>query len=121
MSKIKSKNTLPEIVVRKILTQLCIRYRLHVKKLPGIPDIVISKMKTVVFINGCFWHQHEGCKRRSVPKTNLNYWGPKLEKNIARQKEDVLALEGAGWKVIIIWECETKNRDCLSLKLKKLL
>jgi DNA mismatch endonuclease (patch repair protein) len=121
MGRIKSKNTLPEVVVRKILTQLGIKYRLHVKKLPGTPDIVISRIKTIFFINGCFWHQHEGCKRQSIPKTNLNYWVPKLEKNISRQKESIETLEKAGWKVVIIWECEIKNYSIIYSKIRSLI
>ena len=121
MSRIRSKNTAPEYAVRKALTNEGIRYRLHVGKLPGKPDIVISRLKKVVFINGCFWHQHQGCRRNARPKTNKNYWLPKLEKNVKRQKEDIKELKKMGWKTYIIWECEVKNDKKLKKKIKRIL
>jgi len=121
MSRIKSRNTRPERTVRKILTEKDIKYRLHVKKLPGKPDIVIEKKKKAIFINGCFWHQYKGCKRRAVPKTNRKYWLPKLKRNIERQKRDMKQLKKKGWKTYIIWECETKNEGRLIKKLRKIL
>lgn len=121
MSRIRSKGTAPEVMVRKVLTELGWRYRLHSTKLPGKPDAVISKAGTIVFINGCFWHQHKGCKRQAVPKANKGYWLPKLKRNIQKQEEDIRKLKKADWKVNIIWECETKNEDRLAKKLKKIL
>lgn len=109
MARISGKNTIPEITVRKILYSLGCRYRLHVKNLPGKPDIVIRKLKTILFINGCFWHQHPGCKRQSMPKSNLDYWGKKLKTNINKQEQDIQKLKDLGWNIYIIWECETKN------------
>jgi len=120
MSRIRSNNTAPEKVVRKIMTELCLRYRLHAKQLPGRPDI-ITKNKTAVFVNGCFWHQHKGCKRKTMPKDNRSYWKIKLERNVAKQKADIRTLRKNGWKVIIIWECETKNKNNLEKKLQKIL
>lgn len=119
MSRIIGKNTSPEIAVRKILYRLGCRYRLHDRKLSGKPDIVIRRLKTVFFINGCFWHQHKGCKRQSVPKSNLDYWRNKLKFNVEKQRKDIRELKKLGWKVFIIWECETKNGQKLHKKLKR--
>lgn len=120
MSRISGKNTFPEIAVRKILYSLGCRYRLHYNKFVGKPDIVISKLKTVIFINGCFWHQHKGCKRRSVPKSNLEYWKDKLKFNVKKQKDDIKGLRELGWKVFIIWECETKKSESLYNQVKEI-
>lgn len=116
MSKIKSKNTTPELRVRKALSSLGFRYRLHVKTLPGKPDVVLKKYKTAVYINGCFWHQHKGCKRSSIPKSNLDYWSPKLKKNIEKQKQNFKLLKNSGWNPLLIWECETKEIDSSAFK-----
>ena len=121
MSRIRDKDTQPEKIVRKVLTELGWRYRLHVDKLPGKPDIVISKIKTVIFINGCFWHQHKGCRRQSMPKANISYWSRKLKRNVEKQKEDIEALRKAGWKVFIVWECQTKNGNRLTNRIQKAL
>lgn len=121
MSKIRHKDTRPELVARKALTELGYRYRLHRKDLPGSPDIVMPRLKKIIFINGCFWHQHKGCKRSSMPKSNKDYWKPKLEKNIERQKKDVRLLKKDGWSIIVLWECETNNKDKMMKKLEKQL
>jgi len=118
MTRITSKNTRPERIVKQILSKEGWRYKLHSAKLPGKPDIVISKIKTIILINGCFWHQHKGCKWQAMPKSNLSYWGKKLKRNVEKQKEDIKKLKKAGWKVIIVWECEVKNEKKLSNKLK---
>ena len=115
MSRIKSKDTKPEIVVRKILFEKGLRYRLHVRDFPGKPDIVIRKKKLAFFINGCFWHQHDGCKRSTTPKTNKNYWRSKLKRNVEKQIKDIRILKESGWRVFVIWECET-NKSGLLLK-----
>lgn len=120
MSRISSKHTLPEVQVRKVLYSLGCRYRLHDKKLLGKPDIVIRKHKSIIFVNGCFWHQHKGCKRQSVPKSNLSYWRSKLKFNVEKQKKDIGELRMGGWKVFIIWECETKKSKKLFNKIKKI-
>jgi len=117
MSRIRSKNTRPELAVRKYLYSNGFRYRLHNRKLPGKPDITNQSKKTAVFVNGCFWHQHEGCKRAAVPKSNKSYWLPKLEKNVARFKDNTNKLLDMGWKVFIVWECETKDEVILKSKL----
>ena len=111
MAAIKSKNTKPEIAVRKNLHALGYRFRLHRKDLPGKPDIVLPKYKTVIFVNGCFWHQHKGCNYSRLPKTNIDFWKRKLEGNTQRDKLKQSKLKDMGWKVINIWECQTKEID----------
>lgn len=109
MSHIRSKNTKPEQLVRQALWHQGFRYRLHVKELPGKPDIVLPKYKTAIFINGCFWHGHEGCKDFVIPKSNTAFWLDKIGKNKARDARDEAALNMAGWKVFTIWECELRK------------
>lgn len=121
MSRIKSKHTKPEVAVRKVLNQLKIKYSLYSPKLPGKPDIVIPKKHKVIFINGCFWHQHKGCKRQALPKTNKKYWLAKLKNNILRQKKCISELRKINWRPIIVWECQTKNPNYLARTLKKAL
>ena len=121
MSRIRSKNTKPELIVRKVLHNSGIRYRLHAKDLPGKPDLSNKSKGFAIFVNGCFWHQHEGCKRAAVPKSNKSYWLPKLEKNVARFKDNTDKLLDLGWKVFIVWECETKNVKDVENALKKIL
>ena len=110
MSQIKGKKTKPEEMVRKYLFAQGFRYRKNDKKLPGTPDIVLPKYKTVIFVNGCFWHGHEGCKYFVWPKSNPDFWKKKIETNIARDKKKIAALEMLGWKVIVVWECELKKQ-----------
>lgn len=121
MSRITSKDTSPEMAVRKTLHKMGYRYSLHVPSLPGKPDIVLKKHQTAIFVNGCFWHQHRGCKRLAMPKANIKYWKPKLKKNIEKQKEDTKQLKKEGWKVHVIWECGTKNEERLTKRLRKIL
>ena len=109
MRKIGSKNTKPELLVRKLLHCKGIRFRLHAKDLPGKPDISNKSKSFAIFVNGCFWHQHEGCKRANTPKSNKEYWVPKLERNVKRQKENIKSLIEMGMKPHIIWECEVKD------------
>lgn len=106
MSKIRSKDTKPEMLVRRHLHALGFRYRLHDSKLPGHPDIVLPKWHTVIFVNGCFWHRHEGCKYATKPKSNIEFWTTKFKQNVERDKKEYTALKSAGWKIIVIWECE---------------
>ena len=120
MARIAGKNTKPEIVTRKMLFSLGYRYRLHVSKLPGKPDIVIGKQKAAIFINGCFWHKHN-CGKNIKPNTNIAFWTKKLDENVKRQKENIKILKHLGWKPIIIWECQTRRRDELSELLHKQL
>ena len=111
MSAIKSKNTKPEIAVRKLLHSMGYRFRLHRKDLPGSPDIVLPKYKTVIFVHGCFWHRHENCKYASTPKTRQEFWEAKFRENINRDKINQENLSSKGWKIIIVWECEIKDKD----------
>ncbi|MDF1550439.1 MAG: DNA mismatch endonuclease Vsr [Bacteroidales bacterium] len=108
MSQIKGKNTKPEMLVRKFLFANGFRYRLHDTKLPGKPDVVLPKYKTVIFVNGCFWHGHEGCKYFVVPKTRTEWWLQKINSNKLNDTKKVIQLEELGWKLVIIWECQLK-------------
>ncbi|MDO5464825.1 MAG: very short patch repair endonuclease [Akkermansia sp.] len=117
MSAIKGKDTKPEIQVRKALHAQGYRFRLHRKDLPGKPDIILPKYKTVIFVNGCFWHRHPGCKYASTPSTNSDFWNAKFEENTARDKRNYAQLEELGWKVVVIWECEAKDIEKLIKKL----
>lgn len=110
MSRIKGKNTKPEELVRKYLFSQGFRYRKNDKRLPGSPDIVLPKYKTVIFVNGCFWHGHEGCKYFVWPESNKDFWKNKIETNIARDKKKKEAIEALGWNVITVWECELKPK-----------
>tara|TARA_B100000575_G_scaffold77134_1_gene60314 strand:- start:36 stop:455 length:420 start_codon:yes stop_codon:yes gene_type:complete len=111
MSAIKSKNTKPEITVRKLLHSMGYRFRLHKKDLPGSPDIVLPKYKTVIFVHGCFWHRHQNCKYASTPKTRQEFWGVKFRENINRDKLNQENLSSKGWKIIVVWECEINDKD----------
>ena len=108
MAAIKGKDTKPEMIVRKYLFSRGLRYRVNNKKLPGSPDIVLKKYKTVVFVDGCFWHAHRGCKYYRLPKSNVDFWRAKIARNIARDYVNNVDLELAGWKVIRVWECEIR-------------
>ena len=109
MSCIKGKNTKPEEIVRKYLFSLGFRYRKNDKRLPGTPDIVLPEYRTVIFVNGCFWHGHQGCRYFVVPKTNTEFWMNKIDANRARDQKKISELEAMGWRVIVIWECELKQ------------
>lgn len=111
MSRIKGKDTKPEEIVRKYLFSQGFRYRKNDKRLPGKPDIVLPKYKTVIFVNGCFWHKHEGCNSFVWPKNNAEFWKEKIESNIVRDKKQYDELQNAGWHVIIVWECELKKKQ----------
>lgn len=110
MAAIKGKDTKPEMIVRKYLFSRGLRFRVQVRKLPGKPDIVLPKYKTAIFVNGCFWHGHEGCKYFRLPKSNVEFWKEKIERNIERDKESMQALFDLGWKVVRVWECELRNK-----------
>ncbi len=109
MSRIRSKDTKPEIKVRSYLFKLGFRFRKNVQKLPGKPDIVLPKYSTVIFINGCFWHHHQGCRYAYIPKTRTNFWLDKFSKNSENDKKNKVILQQLGWKVVVIWECMLKN------------
>ena len=110
MSRIRSKNTKPEIIVRKYLFSHGFRYRVNVKRLPGTPDIVLRKYRTVIFVNGCFWHGHEGCRYFVLPKSNVDFWKAKIERNRQRDLNARIRLRDMGWHVIQLWECQLKPK-----------
>ena len=111
MSKIRSTNSAPEEKVRKYLFSKGFRYRKNVKSLPGCPDIVLPKYKTVIFVNGCFWHMHD-CPRFVWPSSNKEYWEPKIRRNVERDKINIELLQKEGWRVLVVWECELKKKVC---------
>ncbi len=121
MSRIKAKDTRPELVARRLIHGMGYRYRLHAKDLPGKPDIVFRPRQKVIFVNGCFWHQHQGCKDNHVPKSNISYWAPKLEKTKKRDTENQRKLISSGWQVLIIWECQLKDLETLKANVRSFL
>lgn len=118
MSLIRSTGTRPEVAVRMAVHAMGLRFRLHRRDLPGKPDLVFPKRRLVVFVHGCFWHQHRGCSLASRPKTNADYWGPKLARNIERDESALGALKDLGWSAHVIWECETRAGPVLQAKLE---
>jgi DNA mismatch endonuclease, patch repair protein len=121
MSRIKSKDTSPEKVVRSALHRLGFRFRLHRKDLPGKPDITLPKYRTIIFVHGCFWHRHRGCRFAYRPKSNTGFWTAKFKSNVERDQCVVRALRNLGWKVHIIWECQTGSVPVLSRRLLTLV
>ena len=113
MAGIKGKHTKPELVVRSYLHRRGLRFRLHQRNLPGNPDIVLAKYRTAVFVHGCFWHQHEGCRFAYMPSSNTTFWKDKLQSNVARDAKQSVALVELGWRVLTLWECETRNSSAL--------
>ena len=121
MRRVRSEDTKPEMQVRRILHRRGFRYRLHRRDLPGSPDIVLPKHKTVLFVHGCFWHSHPGCPCAARPATNTAYWTRKLDRNIARDTAAFVALEHAGWRVLTLWECELGTDAAIEAKLRSVL
>lgn len=117
MSKVRSKNTTPEILIRRLIFSMGYRYRLHVKKLPGKPDIVMAGRRKIIDVRGCFWHGHEGCKYGRLPKSRLDFWIAKISHNRKRDLENLHELENLGWSVLIVWQCELKELNFLKTKL----
>ena len=111
MSRIRSRNTKPEIAVRRVLHSLGYRFRLHRKDLPGTPDIVLPKYKSVIFVHGCFWHRHENCRFSYSPKSRTKFWQDKFADNIERDKQSAADLKMLGWRQLVIWECEAKDPE----------
>lgn len=105
MRQVRGKDTKPEIRVRRLLHRLGFRFRLHRDNLPGKPDIVLPKWRAVIFVHGCFWHQHPGCSRAARPTSNVEFWNKKLDRNVRRDAENIRQLEEAGWRVFVVWEC----------------
>lgn len=110
MSKIRGKNTKPEMILRSELFKLGFRFRVHQKDLPGKPDIVLPKYKTAIFVHGCFWHYHKDCREGRIPTSNSKFWTEKLQRNISKDEANIKALRKAKWKVIVVWECDIENR-----------
>ena len=121
MSRIRGKDTKPEIIVRSMLHRMGYRFRLHRKDLPGKPDIVLPKYNTVIFVHGCFWHRHEGCKYAYTPKSRVDFWNAKFDDTVARDERNREQLKEIGWNVVTIWECETKNISSIEEALSNLL
>ena len=123
MSGIRGKNTKPEMIVRRLLHAMGYRYRLHARELPGKPDIVFRRRRLAIFVHGCFWHRHSDpvCKLARMPKSRVDFWEPKLEGNRARDEANVAALEGMGWKVLLVWECQLRDSEQLGNTLRRFI
>ncbi len=121
MRRVKGRDTLPELKLRKLLTRLGVRYRLHRKDLPGSPDLALMSRKTAIFMHGCFWHGHDCRRGARQPKTNADYWIAKIGRNRARDSSNTQALEAMGWRPLVVWECELKDPLALSARLSRLL
>ncbi len=117
MSNVRSKDTTTELAVRGMIFSLGFRYRLHRVDLPGKPDLVFVSKRKIIFINGCFWHRHKGCKYSTTPKSNKIFWLEKFEKNIRRDKSNRIELRSLGWKILTVWQCELKKRDKLERRI----
>jgi DNA mismatch endonuclease (patch repair protein) len=113
MARVKGADTRPEMIVRSMAHRMGFRFRLHVRDLPGRPDLVFPRHKKIIFVHGCFWHGHDGCRRSARPTTNTEFWNRKLSGNVERDKRNREALIEAGWKVLVVWECETRDRERL--------
>lgn len=120
MSKISGKNTKPEMTLRKLLHGLGYRYSLHRKDLPGNPDMILTKYRTAVFINGCFWHGHKNCKASKLPTTRQKFWEKKISDNVDRDKKNTKKLKSMGWKVIIVWQCQLRNQILQEKTIKRI-
>jgi DNA mismatch endonuclease (patch repair protein) len=121
MAQIRTKDTAPELAVRKLLWHQGFRYRLHVRSLPGTPDIVLASARVAVFVNGCFWHRHPSCRRASIPKTRPQFWLKKFDANVRRDRRANSALKKFGWSVVVIWECEVRDSAVLMARLSPLI
>lgn len=121
MALVKSKNTKPEITVRRLVFAMGYRYRLHDARLPGTPDMVFAGRRKALFVHGCFWHRHSGCALARLPKSRLDFWRPKLEGNRQRDSRKLRALRRKGWGVLVVWECELTNKDRLARRIKRFL
>jgi len=121
MSRVRAVGTEPEIIVRRVAHGLGYRFRLHRKDLPGKPDIVFPRHRKVILVHGCFWHGHERCAKAKRPETNHDFWERKLSRNAERDQENVTALRRAGWRVLVVWQCETRNHARLTAKISRFL
>lgn len=114
MSRIKGRDTTPELKVRRVAHSLGLRFRLHPKNLPGKPDLVFPRWRVAIFVHGCFWHRHEGCKKATMPKSREDFWQTKFERNVERDRRVIRELEASGWRTLVIWQCQTN--DLLALR-----
>lgn len=121
MSRVRGRDTKPEIVVRSLVHRMGFRFRVHRRDLPGTPDIVFPRLRKVILVHGCFWHGHRGCKRSKRPTTNAEFWNDKLSRNLIRDRRSRRALRRAGWQVLVIWQCETRRPDKLLKRLQAYL
>lgn len=121
MSRVKGADTRPEKLVRSLLHRMGYRFQLHVKQLPGRPDIVLPKHHKIVLVNGCFWHGHRNCGRATRPASNVAFWDKKIDGNIKRDRRNLSALRSLGWRVLVVWECETRDRPKLIRKLRRFM
>ena len=121
MSRIKGRNTGPELLVRKLLHRMGFRFRLHARELPGTPDIVLPKYRAVIFVNGCFWHGHAGCPRATIPETRRDFWVKKITSAKERDRKAEAALTATGWRVLMLWQCELKDLAALEERLRAFL
>ena len=121
MSRVRSKDTKPEMLVRSLIHKMGYRYRLHARDLPGNPDIVLPSRGKIIFVHGCFWHRHGRCKNTRWPKSKLDFWEPKLEANHRRDKVVRRSLRGMGWKLMVVWECQLANATKLAIRLRRFL
>lgn len=119
MRAVKRSDTKPEVLVRKLLHRLGLRFRLHRKDLPGSPDIILPKLNTAVFVHGCFWHRHPGCRYATTPKTRQDFWLPKFAANVERDSRKEAQLRELGWRVLTVWECETRDLQSLEQRLRR--
>ena len=121
MRAVRSQDTRPEICVRQVAHALGYRFRLHRSELPGKPDVAFIKKRKAIFVHGCFWHQHKGCKRASMPQSNVSFWSTKLARNVARDADQLRSLKAVGWTALVVWECETKDKLKLAKRLSRFL
>lgn len=123
MSRVHGRDTKPEMVVRRLVHRMGYRYRLHQRHLPGVPDLVFSRRKKLIFVHGCFWHWHEhgSCRGPRMPKTRVSYWREKLQSNVERDAENIERLGADGWQVLVVWECELKDMHALEMRLRNFL
>ena len=121
MRRVRSRDTRPELTVRALVHSLGFRYRLHCSKYPGTPDLVLSSRRRAIFVHGCFWHRHRGCRKASTPSTNRGFWKAKFQANVLRDKRKIRELRKLGWKALIVWECETRNPEKLKERLRRKL
>ena len=119
MSRIRATNTKPELIVRSLIHRMGFRFRLHVRTLPGCPDIVLPRWRSVIFVHGCFWHRHRGCDLAYTPKSRIAFWVSKLEGNASRDRKTLVTLKSQGWKALVVWECELRDKDRLTRRLSR--